>query len=86
MNNPFTAHPNSVNETYWQHFAFALKFGFKMTLGGLVALLHAIFPFMFVTTAGRICDDLQYMRQNSPGRKKSPDMLLETNVPSENSR
>ena len=86
MNNPFTAHPNSVNETYWQHFAFALKFGFKMTLGGLVALLHAIFPFMFVTTAGRICDDLQHMRQNSPGRKKSPDMLLETNVPSENSR
>lgn len=86
MNNPFTAHPNSVNETYWQHFAFALKFGFKMTLGGLVALLHAIFPFMFVTTAGRICDELQHMRQNSPGRKKSPDMLLETNVPGENSR
>ena len=86
MNNPFTAHPNSVNETYWQHFAFALKFGFKMTLGGLVTLLHAIFPFMFVTTAGRICDDLQHMRQNSPGRKKSPDMLLETNVPGENSR
>jgi len=86
MDNPFTAHPNSVNETYWQHFAFALKFGFKMTLGGLVALLHAIFPFMFVTTAGRICDELQHMRQNSPSRKKSPDMLLETNVPGENSR
>ena len=86
MSNPFTAHPNSVNETYWQHFAFALKFGFKMTLGGLAALMHAIFPFLFVITAGRICDELQHMRQNSPGRKKSPDMLLETNVPSENSR
>ncbi len=70
MNNPFTVHPNSVNETYWQHFAFALRFGFKMTFGGFAALLHAIFPFLFITTAGRLCDELQELRQNSPGRKK----------------
>ena len=81
MSNPFTAHPNSVNETYMEHFAFALRFGFKMTLGGIAALMHAIFPFFFVTTAGRICDELQQMRQNSPGRKKSPDMVLGTNLP-----
>ena len=81
MSNPFTAHPNSVNETYWQHFAFALKFGLKMTSGGIAALLHAMLPFLFVTTAGRICDELQHMRQNSPGRKKSPDIVLGTNVP-----
>ena len=70
MNNPFTAHPNSVNETYSEHFVFALRFGFKMTLGGIAAMLHATFPFLFVTTAGRVCDELQRMRQNSPGRKK----------------
>jgi hypothetical protein len=71
MINPFTAHPNSVNETYWQHLGFALRFGYKMTIGGIAALLHAIFPFLFVTTAGRLCDELQAMRQNSPGRKKA---------------
>ena len=70
MNNPFTAHPNSVNETYSEHFAFALRFGFKMTFGGIAALIHAIFPFLFVATAGSVCDELQRMRQNSPGRKK----------------
>jgi len=70
MNNPFTAHPRSVNETYWQHFGFALKFGAKMTLGGLAAMLHAVCPFLFVTTAGKVSDELQIMRQNSPGRKK----------------
>ena len=69
MNNPFTAHPRAVNETYWQHFGFALRFGLKMTLGGLAALIHAIFPFLFVTTAGRLNDELQAMRAGSPGRR-----------------
>ena len=70
MNNPFAGHPRSVNETYWEHCCFALKFGAKMTLGGLAAILHAVFPFLFIATAGRINDELQAMRQHSPGRKK----------------
>ena len=70
MNNPFTQHPCSVNETYREHFGFALKFGAKMTLGGLAAMLHAVFPFLCIATAGKINDELQVMRQNSPGRKK----------------
>ena len=86
MNNPFTTHPNSVNETYWQHFAFALRFGFKMMSGGVAALLHAIFPFLFVTTAGGICDELQDMRKNSPGRKKSSVIAAGENLPSDNLR
>ena len=84
MSNPFTTHPNSVNETYWQHFAFALQFGFKMTVGGVAALLHAIFPFLFITTAGRLCDELQEMRQNSPGRKKASEFITCEGLPSNN--
>ena len=70
MNNPFTEHLHSVNESYWEHFGFALKFGTKMTLGGLAAMMHAVLPFLFITAAGKINDELQVMRQNSPGRKK----------------
>ena len=70
MSNPFTEHPHAVNETYGEHFGFAFKFGVKMTLGGLAALVHAVFPFLFITTAGKINDELQVMRQTSPGRKK----------------
>lgn len=86
MSNPFTTHPNSVNETYMEHFAFALRFGFKMTLGGIAALLHAVFPFLFVTTAGRLCDELQYMRQNSPGRRKMIEMVPGGSVPPDTMR
>ncbi|MEO8849715.1 MAG: DUF6356 family protein [Casimicrobiaceae bacterium] len=62
MTNPFTAHPATVGETYAQHFHFALRFGTLMTLGGLAALVHALLPFCFVTTAGRISDELVAMR------------------------
>ncbi len=72
MTNPFTAHPTSVNETYVEHLVFALRFGITMTLGGVAALVHAIFPFLFVTTAGRLCDELQ-MRKNTLARKKAAD-------------
>lgn len=46
----FTAHPHSIGETYFQHFIFASKFGLQMMAGGFACFLHAIFPFVFVTT------------------------------------
>jgi hypothetical protein len=68
VTNPFTAHPTSVGETYGQHFGFALRFGAKMTAGGLAAIVHSLLPFCFVTTASRISDDLVRMRAASRGR------------------
>ena len=81
MSNPFTAHPNSVDETYLEHFVFALRFGFKMTLGGITAVVHAIFPFLFVANASKLCDELQEMRRNSPGRKKASEAGGRENLP-----
>ena len=66
--NPFKAHPASVGETYAQHFRFALRFGVKMTAGGLAAIVHSLLPFCFVTTASRISDELVKMRAASRGR------------------
>ena len=68
MTNPFTAHPASVNETYTQHFAFALRFRLRTLQGGSAAAIHAVFPFVFVTTASRINDELIAMRAASRGR------------------
>ncbi len=58
MRNPFTAHPHDVGETYAQHALFAMRYGAKMTLGGIAALAHGLFPFLFRTTASRITDEL----------------------------
>ena len=66
--NPFTAHPASVGETYAQHLRFALRFGAKMTAGGLAAIVHSLLPFCFVTTASRISDELVTMRASARGR------------------
>ena len=58
MRNPFTAHPRDVGETYLQHAIFACRYGAKMTLGGLAALVHGMFPFLFESTASRITREL----------------------------
>ena len=68
MANPFTAHPAAVGETYLQHFAFAFRFGTRMLAGGAAATIHSVFPFLFVTTASRINDQLVEMRAASRGR------------------
>ncbi|HTQ13529.1 MAG TPA: DUF6356 family protein [Rhizomicrobium sp.] len=49
----FTAHPESVGETYWQHLASAAAFGIRMIAAGAACLLHGLLPFLFVTTGSR---------------------------------
>ncbi len=60
--NPFTAHPASVSETYGEHCRFAFAFGVRMTVGGIAAMIHAVFPFLFITTASRTLDALNALR------------------------
>lgn len=71
MTNPFTAHPAAVGETYGEHFAFALGFGARMTLGGLAAMVHAVFPFAFITTASSTLDQLNGLRNRARLGKKA---------------
>jgi Family of unknown function (DUF6356) len=56
----FTAHPASVGETYWQHFATATGFGATMLAAGLACLVHAVFPFLFVRTGSTAIADLHH--------------------------
>ncbi len=47
----FTAHPASVGETYTQHMGVALGFALPLTKAALAAYVHALLPFLCVTTA-----------------------------------
>jgi hypothetical protein len=47
----FTAHPASVGESYFEHFAVALKYAGWLGAASFCALIHAVLPFMFEKTA-----------------------------------
>ena len=64
--NIFTEHPTQVNETYLQHMKKALAFSFKLLLMSCQALIHAIFPFLFVTT---VSDKIEGMNDVLQKRK-----------------
>ncbi|MFE1597300.1 DUF6356 family protein [Methylobacterium sp. ID0610] len=51
VRNPFTAHPAAVGETYTQHMRVALSFAVPLLGAAAGAFVHAVFPFLFVTTA-----------------------------------
>jgi hypothetical protein len=50
----FIDHPASVDETYFQHMRFAAAFALTLFGAGLAALIHAIIPPLFETTASRM--------------------------------
>ena len=68
MRNPFTTHPRDVGETYLEHGLFASRYGVKMTLGGVAALIHAVFPFLFEKTGSRITRELHAALERSAAR------------------
>ncbi|QDH36291.1 hypothetical protein E2E27_17265 [Porphyrobacter sp. YT40] len=49
----FTDHPRAIGETYGQHARTALSFGWRMMVGGLACMVHALVPGLFVKTASR---------------------------------
>ena len=71
MNNPFTAHPRSVGESYAEHCAFACRYGARMTLGGLAAVMHGFFPFLFQATGSRITRELMATLEASAARTRA---------------
>ncbi len=54
----FTDHPASIDETYLGHMAFAGWFAGRLFLAGGAALVHAVLPFLFESTASRIVREL----------------------------
>ena len=48
MKNIFTEHPNEQNESYLEHACFASKCGIRLIFLGIAAIIHALFPFVFI--------------------------------------
>jgi hypothetical protein len=54
----FTAHPASVDESYLEHMAVALSFSARLLFAGIVCLVHAFLPFLFVRTGSQVIAEL----------------------------
>lgn len=62
----FLDHPAKVDETFFQHMLFALKFSGLLFAAAGAALVHAIIPCLFEKTASKIIARL-YARTNNRG-------------------
>ena len=67
MKTLFVAHPQSVDESYVEHMAFAGRFSGKLFLAAGAALVHAVLPFLCEKTASRLIAEM-YARTHNRGR------------------
>ncbi len=63
----FTEHPASVDETYGEHFRFALGFSLILFAAAGAALVHALLPFAFEKTASKLVAKLYNRTHNRAG-------------------
>ncbi|MCV3270872.1 DUF6356 family protein [Roseobacter sinensis] len=60
----FLAHPATVDETFFQHMLFALRFAASLFAAAGAALVHAFVPCLFEKTASRIIARLYHRLHN----------------------
>ena len=54
----FKEHPESVGETYTQHFKVAARFSVLLGYAAFAAIVHAFIPSLFESTSSRIIKKL----------------------------
>ena len=64
LNRTLFEHPASVDETYFQHMRFALRFAGTLFLAALAALIHAIIPCLCERTASIKINELHNRMHN----------------------
>jgi hypothetical protein len=69
----FTAHPESVGETYFQHMGMAFSFSLTMLLSAFAGLVHGVFPFLFVKTGSSTITRLYERMVSRRNRMVQPD-------------
>lgn len=69
----FTRHPASVGESYLQHMKTSFSFSGPMLLAALAAIVHGLFPFLFVktgsNTVSRLYERMVVNRSRVPCRR-----------------
>ena len=69
----FTEHPASVNETYFEHLCSALSFTATMFVATLACLVHALLPFLCVTTGSQKITQLHDRMTSNRVKRLAPN-------------
>ena len=69
MHNPFTEHPRHADETWWQHFKFAVSIGIRLYFTSWVFIIHGIFPFIKIPKWVNLTDSAKYLLDENEKRK-----------------
>jgi Family of unknown function (DUF6356) len=66
----FQDHPASVDEGYFEHMRASFSFALPLLVAGLAAVVHGLFPFLFVrtgsTTIARLYDRMVVRHGTAP--------------------
>ncbi|WP_301075005.1 DUF6356 family protein [Sphingomonas sp.] len=74
----FLDHPASVGESYGEHFGVATRFGMRMLVGGVGAVIHGVLPFAFKTTGSRTIAELHAEMVAKRTAKRDAETQLKT--------
>ena len=68
----FLAHPRSINESYLEHQAYALKFSCSLIVAGLACFVHALVPALFERTGSTMVKRLHQEMVTKRVRQPAP--------------
>jgi hypothetical protein len=68
----FTAHPDAVGETYFEHMKVALSFALPLAAAAFAALVHAFLPFLFERAASTTIRRLYTRMTSRQPRPRTP--------------
>lgn len=60
----FFIHPKSVCMTYYEHFKFSLSLSFYFFKKSYQALIHSIYPNLYITSSSDVIKELEYKFKN----------------------
>ena len=78
----FVEHPETVGESYFEHFQAASGFGSRMIICGCACLLHGIFPFLFERTGSKVVAELHDKMVTNRSRKGQSERTAGAKEPS----
>lgn len=65
----FNKHPKEVCMTYFQHFKLSMSLSKLFLEGTIKAIIHAFFPFWYLSSSTRINKNISFILKNSGCRK-----------------